>query len=117
MKNRGAVCLLLVCCFCLALTAGVFIGRNVNHTPVQLSSVPAASGEAHIPGTTVEKLDINTATAAQLQKLPGIGPAIAQRILDYRQEHGAFASVGELISIEGIGEGRLESILDYITIN
>jgi competence protein ComEA len=50
------------------------------------------------------KLDLNTATAAQLEELPGVGPVLAQRIVDWRTEHGRFASVDELGEVSGIGE-------------
>ena len=55
-------------------------------------------------------LDLNTATAEQLDALPGIGPVTAQKILDYRQEHGAFHSVAELEGVPGIGPGRLAQL-------
>ncbi|MDE7263021.1 MAG: helix-hairpin-helix domain-containing protein [Oscillospiraceae bacterium] len=52
-------------------------------------------------------IDINTAGADELQKLTGIGPALAQRIIDYRTEHGPFQSVEELLEVKGIGEANL----------
>ncbi|HLY85468.1 MAG TPA: ComEA family DNA-binding protein [Gaiellaceae bacterium] len=55
-------------------------------------------------------LDLNTATAEQLDALPGIGPVTAQKILDYRQQHGAFHSVAELEGVPGIGPGRLAQL-------
>ena len=61
-------------------------------------------------------LDINAASAEELEALPGIGPVLAQRIVDYRAEHGAFASAEELLRVEGIGETKLENIRGGITL-
>jgi competence protein ComEA len=65
---------------------------------------PAAGSSPSAP------LDLNTATLEQLDSLPGIGPVTAQKILDYRQEHGAFHSVAELEGVPGIGAGRLAQL-------
>ena len=62
-----------------------------------------------------DKLDINTATAEELETLPKIGPVLAQRILDHRAEHGPFVTIGQLLDVPGIGEKTLESIAPYIT--
>ena len=60
-------------------------------------------------------LDINTATAEELEELMGIGPVLAQAIVDYRTEHGPFSSVEELLEVSGIGETKLESIRGSVT--
>jgi competence protein ComEA len=64
----------------------------------------AASGPVHL----------NSATLEQLDALPGVGPVTAQKILDYRQKHGAFGSVDELDAISGIGPARLETLRDLV---
>jgi competence protein ComEA len=64
----------------------------------------AASGPVHL----------NSATLEQLDSLPGIGPVTAQKILDYRQQHGAFGSVEELDAVPGIGPARLEQLKDLV---
>ena len=61
-------------------------------------------------------LDLNRATAEQLQTLPGIGPAIAQRIVDYRQKHGEFETKEALMEVSGIGQKRFDAIDSMITV-
>lgn len=61
-------------------------------------------------------IDINAATAAELEELMGIGPVLAQAIVDYRAEHGPFASVEELLEVSGIGEAKLDRIRNDVTI-
>ncbi len=61
-------------------------------------------------------VNINTATEAELEKLPGVGPVLARAIVDYRAEHGAFGSVEELLEVNGIGEAKLESFRNDITL-
>jgi len=61
-------------------------------------------------GVPAGPVHLNSATLAQLDGLPGVGPVTAQKILDYRQQHGAFGSVDELDAISGIGPARLETL-------
>ena len=92
-----------------------------------LPSVPAASAPtekstaapteaATQPPTEPGPLDLNRATAQELTTLPGIGEVLAQRIVDYREAHGPFRSVDELIAVEGIGEGKLEKLRELVTV-
>ena len=74
---------------------------------------PAPAGDAGAgPGASRAggPVHLNMATLADLDALPGIGPVTAQKILDYRQEHGAFSSVDELDAVSGIGPARLEEL-------
>ena len=57
-------------------------------------------------------VDVNTAGVDELDTLYGIGPALAQRIIDYREEHGPFNSLEELLEVKGIGEATLEKFRD-----
>uniref|UniRef100_A0A7C3MI39 ComEA family DNA-binding protein n=1 Tax=Dictyoglomus thermophilum TaxID=14 RepID=A0A7C3MI39_DICTH len=65
--------------------------------------------------STNDKININTASKQQLETLPGIGTTLAQRIIDYRNEHGLFTSYDDLLNVKGIGEKKLEKIKDKIT--
>jgi len=69
---------------------------------------------AYIEVEQAGKLDINAASAKQLEELPGIGAELAQRIVAYREENGAFAAVEELMNVDGIGEGKFEQMRDLI---
>lgn len=60
-------------------------------------------------------VDINSATAEELEELMGIGPVLAQAIVDYREANGPFASVDELLEVSGIGEAKLGAIRDDVT--
>ena len=62
-----------------------------------------------------QKININTATDAQLGTLKGIGPALAQRIVTYREKNGAFKTVDDLANVKGIGPHKLAIIRDQIT--
>ena len=104
-----------------AFIAGVFIGRNYNRQPVQIQPLPAVTSVAAPPLTVSTEptkpsaININTATAEDLQLLPGIGPLLAERIIAYREENGCFEIPGELMNVPGIGEKKLEEIWDHIT--
>ncbi|MCR4432453.1 MAG: helix-hairpin-helix domain-containing protein, partial [Caldiserica bacterium] len=62
------------------------------------------------------KININTASAKELESLPGIGPVLAQRIVDYRAQKGGFKSIEEIKEVSGIGDKRFEAIKDLITV-
>ncbi len=71
----------------------------------------AADGEL-LPG---EMVNINTASAAELARLPGIGTALSERIAAYREENGAFSAKEEIMNVDGIGKARYAAIADLIT--
>jgi competence protein ComEA len=66
--------------------------------------------------TTAGVVNINQASIEQLQLLPRIGPSLSQRIVDFREENGPFASVDELIAVNGIGERSLEDLRPYVSL-
>jgi competence protein ComEA len=79
-------------------------------------------GEEMVPasstgGSTDGRTNINTASAAELEDLPGIGPALAQSIIDYRDSHGPFDSIEEIMDVQGIGQGVFEDIRELIAVS
>jgi competence ComEA-like helix-hairpin-helix protein len=64
-----------------------------------------------------EKIDINVATPEELVSLPGIGPVLAGRIVEYREDIGRFTTPSEIIEVKGIGEGKYRMIEEYITVD
>ena len=77
---------------------------------------PAANAITFSQVGVEEKINLNTADVARLQVLPGIGPARAEAIVAYRQEHGAFSSVEQLLEVKGIGEKILADIEEYVCV-
>ena len=77
------------------------------------ASVPPGVGSAS-PSGPAAPVQLSTATLEQLDSLPGVGPVTAQKILDYREKHGAFQSVDELDAVPGIGPKRLEQLRDLV---
>jgi competence protein ComEA len=80
------------------------------------AAAPAPGGGAATPAAPEQPVNLNTATLEQLDTLDGVGPATAQKILDYRSEHGGFGSVEELDQIPGIGEKRLAALRERVTV-
>ena len=88
----------------------------VEVTDDRQAAAPAEKPEA--PGMLEgEVLDLNTATLSDLTRLPGIGQTKAQAILDWREAHGPFRAVEDLLSVDGIGEKTWETLRPYVRVN
>ena len=98
------------------------IGELAVPAPVGQSDATAAAGAdtggnlGPPAGGTTPPVDINTATAEQLDTLPGIGPSTARAILDYRSQHGRFQSVDELLEVRGIGDAKLAELRSKVAV-
>jgi len=100
--------------FLCALLALHFHDRTLLRTQsvVTAAEVPQ---EALLPD--LSPLDLNAATGEELQTLPGIGAELAERIVAYREEHGAFGSVEEIMEVPGIGEGKFAALEGRIVVS
>jgi len=86
-------------------------------SPTPVKPVAASDSGNTTSASTGGKVNINTATAAELDRLPRVGPAIAQRIIDYRTAHGPFAQIEDIQNVKGIGPATFNQMKDLITIN
>ena len=82
-------------------------------TPIPPSLTPVA---ANAPGAGARLTNINSATAVELDALPGIGPAYAERIIAYRQANGPFKTIDGLLKVDGIGQAVFDRVKSFITI-
>ena len=97
--------LLLVC-------AALAVGAKLHAAPKVQSVYPVH----HIPADIIldDRMDINTASAQDLESLPGIGSVLAERIIAYREANGAFDDIEDILLVDGVGERLLDDIGDMI---
>ena len=108
----------------LLLTVGYFLGQRSGGEPYSVSAQTIWTQEEAAAQTStepaaersVQRVNINTAGAAELQTLPGIGQVRAEQIVADREANGPFQTPEEITRVSGIGQGTLEQILDYITV-
>jgi competence protein ComEA len=88
----------------------VLVPAKPSRSAVAAASAPGGS----VPAAPEQPINLNTATLEQLDTLDGVGPSTAQKILDYRTEHGGFTAIEELDQISGIGEKRLAALRERV---
>jgi competence protein ComEA len=95
--------------------------RGKLHLRIWLSVVALCFAFAAISVATkkppLKPININTANSEELQEVPGIGPATAEKILQMRKSYGTFKTVDDLLAIKGIGKKRLEKMRKYLTVS
>ena len=122
MKGKSvgkAAYILLVICLAFAMGFVLGIGKGETHLTIQTVAEEQTQEEQPAEETepvSHQRVTNNTATLEELQELPGIGPTLAQRILDYRKEYGFFPTVAQLKDVEGIGSKRYAELEPLITV-
>lgn len=102
-----------------SLNKDVQDAKNQSPTVETKSYSTTSSSSGSVAGSSAQrsgKININSASSAQLDTLSGIGPAYAQRIIDYRNANGGFKSIEEILNVKGIGQKTLDKFKDSITI-
>lgn len=115
--SSTAVVLFITLLFC-AFLVGFWLGRTTDTGDIFVSAHPDDTSAATLSDTSASnaKININTASLAQLCTLDGISGTLAQRIIDYRETFGPFRSTAELTEVDGIGQKILDKLADRITI-
>lgn len=95
----------------------IYVLRVGEEPPALPAPVGAAGTGAAGDGAPVTLVDVNTASAEQLDTLPGVGPATAAAIIAHRDQNGRFSSVEQLIEVRGIGDAKLAQLRDLVTVS
>ena len=99
----------------------IFLPEIAEESDDSSSAVPGvttsgSSSDSSLTGSASGKININTADSTQLQEITGIGPATAQKIIDYRTSNGRFKSIEDIKNVSGIGDKTFEKMKDQITV-
>jgi competence protein ComEA len=100
----------------LAVIAIAAIPAAAQQSSAAKAAKPAAASPAKSAATATAPVNINTATQAQLEALPGVGPKVAERILEFRQKNGNFKKIEDLMNVQGIGEKSFLKLKPLLTV-
>ena len=102
----------------MALAGLGVLGWQQQRPPLELitAAAPAQAAQWNETLASSRTVDVNTADAAELERLPGVGPALARRIVEDRKLHGPFGAPEELTRVPGIGAKTVEALKDYFTV-
>lgn len=119
MKKSIPIIFCIIVTLFLGIVLGLIISGHTNHTTVILAKhwLPDEEATVTVQPDTFGKININTASADLLTSLPGIGPSLADRIVNYRTENGYFIKLEDLLNVDGLGETKLENISEFICIS
>ncbi len=94
----------------------ILVGRDPAAAPPAAAAPPLPGAAGSDGAASTALVDLNTATASELDSLPEVGPVTAAAIIAWRDEHGGFSAVDELIEVDGIGEVTLSRIAPHATV-
>jgi comEA protein len=125
--NRKEKTVLIFLCICFLIGAGISLIQHrleqkhlqaitIQKPITQVTNDTIVRNESDLSVSNI-LININTASSKELDALPGIGPALAQRIIDFRQRTGSFKSKEEILKVSGIGAKKFAALKDKITVN
>ncbi len=111
MKRFGVILVWTMAAVLLVAVCVTAVSDRSALTPLTVEMLATTSAEP-----AAFTVDLNTATAEELEQLEGVGEVLSGRIIAYREAHGGFRSVEDLLDVEGVGETRLEKWRPYLTV-
>ena len=96
--------------------SGTVVTENLARLVVDGEQINIGGAARNAGGSSDGRVSINSASASQIEQLPGVGPVLAQRIVEYRDAHGSFRQLRDLLNVPGIGDSKYAQIADMATL-